>query len=182
MKRKERNRQKNGRGHVWSVRELCLYTCLGDLIFILKMIMASLPNIEPVTLCIILLAVVFGRKALWAVGVYIALELLVWGISLWSVCYLYLWPGLFFLAYALRKEDSAFVWACIAALFGFGFGALGSLPQFFLGGWTAAFSWWQAGLFFDLLHGAGNFVLTLLVFTPLKKTFEILKKRWIQKS
>lgn len=100
MKRKERNRQKNGRGHVWSVRELCLYTCLGDLIFILKMIMASLPNIEPVTLCIILLAVVFGRKALWAVGVYIALELLVWGISLWSVCYLYLWPGLFFLAYA----------------------------------------------------------------------------------
>ena len=29
---------------------MCLYTCLGTLIFVLKMAMVSLPNIEPVTL------------------------------------------------------------------------------------------------------------------------------------
>ena len=145
------------------------------------MILSSFPNIEPVTLCIIVLAVTFGKQAIWAVAVYVALELLIWGIGLWSVSYLYIWPALFYLAYFLRKENSSFVWACIAALFGFSFGALCSPPQFVIGGWTAALSWWQAGLLFDLMHGAGNFVLTLFLFSPLKKVFEILKSRFLQK-
>lgn len=161
---------------------MCLYTCLGTLIFVLKMAMVSLPNIEPVTLSIILLAVVFGRKAIWAVLVYVALELLVWGVNLWSICYLYIWPGLFVLACALKKEKSAFVWACIAALFGFAFGALCTPPQFLVDGWTAALSWWQAGLPFDFVHGAGNFILTLVLFLPMKNVLEKLCRNWGKKT
>lgn len=57
----------------------------------------------------------------------------------------------------------------VAGLFGLCFGALCSIPYIFIGGWAMAFSYWISGLPFDLVHCAGNFVLTLVLYKPLHR-------------
>ena len=71
-----------------SVRELVLFALLGAVMFAGKMAMAGLPNIEPVSLLVILYTLVFGRKALWSIYLYVGLECAVWGLNTWSLCYL----------------------------------------------------------------------------------------------
>lgn len=146
--------------------------------FAFKMMLASLPNVEPVTLMIIAIGSVFGPSALPAVIVYIFLELLVWGIGFWSISYLYIWPLLFFISCLLRKNRSAFLAACLAALFGFSFGLLCAVPMLFTAGFLGALSWWQAGALFDLIHGTANFILCLLLYTPLVRLLEKMKKKY----
>ena len=77
-------------------------------------------------------------------------------------------------AVLLRRCRSAFLWAVLAALHGLFFGAFCSLPFLFIGGWELALSYWISGLPFDLIHCAGNFVLTLLLFKPLYRVMDKL--------
>ena len=51
--------------HKTTLAELALFGILGALTFGLKVVMAGLPNIEPVSLMVMLFAVTFGRKALY---------------------------------------------------------------------------------------------------------------------
>ena len=75
-------------------------------------------------------------------------------------------------AVLMRKNDSALVWAIVAAVHGLIFGALCSIPYLFIGGWTMALSYWVSGIPFDLIHCGGNFVMTLVLYKPLKKGME----------
>ena len=45
-----------------TIREIALFGMLGALTFAAKVAMAGLPNIEPVSLFVMLFAVTFGRK------------------------------------------------------------------------------------------------------------------------
>ena len=94
-----------------SVRELVLFALLGAVMFAGKMAMAGLPNIEPVSLLVILFALVFGRKALWSIYLYVALECVVWGLNTWSISYLYVWLMLYLVTRLLRGMDSPLGWA-----------------------------------------------------------------------
>ena len=71
-----------------TVRELALFSVLGALTFAAKYVMSFLPNIEPVSLMVMLFAVVFGRKCLYPIYLYVAMELLFYGIGLWNINYL----------------------------------------------------------------------------------------------
>lgn len=161
-----------------SIRRLTLFSVLGAAMFAGKMAMAALPNIEPVSLLVMLLAVCFGWKGLYAVAVYVLLELLVWGVDLWSVAYLYVWPLLFAAAYFLRNMKTPLEWAVLSGFFGISFGALCEIPYWVTGGWGAAVSGWIAGIPWDLTHGVGNFVMALLLFAPLRKLLAGLMKEF----
>ena len=50
-----------------TVRELVLFAVLGSMTFAAKYVMSFLPNIEPVSLCVMLYAVVFGKKWVYPV-------------------------------------------------------------------------------------------------------------------
>lgn len=160
-----------------SVREICLFSFLGALIFMFKLVMAPLPNIEPVSLMILILAKEFRAKGLIAVVIYICLEFLIYGIALWSLAYLYVWFILYGLAYWIRKTG-VLDHAILSAFFGLSFGFLCGLSMELFGGFSAFLSWWIAGIPFDLLHAAGNFTLCLLLYKPLVQIFEMMKKRW----
>jgi energy-coupling factor transport system substrate-specific component len=153
----------------FSAREIALFSLWGALIFGAKMAMAGLPNIEPVSLLVMLLAVCYGWKGLISVYIYVCLEFAVWGLGLWSFCYLYVWLILFALARLLRKTRSALAWASLSGCFGLLFGGLCALVYWVAGGWAAAVSWWIAGLPMDLIHGVGNFVIALVAFCPLRR-------------
>lgn len=141
---------------------------LGALVFVLKMTLAGLPNIEPVTLLIMVYSVTLGRWALAAVYLYVMLEYLVWGIHLWSLCYLYIWLVLWALAYLLRRMNSPLSWAILAGAYGLCFGALCAPVYAAVGGWLYALAWWASGIPMDLLHCGGNFVMALVLFRPLR--------------
>ena len=58
---------------------------LGAMTFAAKWVMAALPNIEPVSLMVMLFGVVFGKKALYPVYLYVMLEILFYGLGTWNV-------------------------------------------------------------------------------------------------
>lgn len=150
---------------------------MGALMLGTKLALAALPNIHLNAVIIILAAVFFGWKAMYAIGVYVLLEGVVFGFGIWWISYLYIWPLLCAVCVLMRHCDSALIWAVVAAVHGLLFGALCSLPYFFIGGWSMAFSYWAAGLGFDLAHCAGNLVLTLVLYRPLKKAMELVANR-----
>lgn len=160
------------------VRKLALFSLLGGLMFAAKMAMAQLPNIEPVSLLVMLYTVCFGWQGLYAVYLYVLLEIAVWGVGLWNVCYLYIWLALFIPARLLWDMDSPFGWAALSGGFGLLFGALCAPVYWVTGGWAFAVSWWVSGIPMDLLHGAGNFVIALILFKPLRRLLDKLKYRY----
>ena len=142
---------------------------LGALTFALQVVMAPLPNIEPVSLLVMLYAVVFGWKSLYAVYVFVTMEILFHGIGLWNINYLYVWAMLAVLAIGFRRMESPLGWAILSGAFGLSFGALCGIADIFIGGFSYAVAKWISGIPFDLLHCGGNFALALVLWKPLRK-------------
>ena len=92
-----------------------------------------------------MLAVCCGWRGLYAVAVYVLLEILVWGVNLWALSYLYVWALLFVAARLLWRMESSLSWGLLSGFFGLGFGALCAVPYWLTGGWAAAVSWWISG-------------------------------------
>ena len=150
--------------------EIVLFGVLGALTFAAKFVMSSLPNIEPVSLMIMLFAVTFGWKALYPTFLYVAMEILLYGINLWNINYLYVWAVLFVCALAMRRLQNPLWWAGLSGLFGITFGLLCS-PVYMvaMNSFSYGIRWWQAGLVFDVTHAVGNVAIALLLFVPLRK-------------
>ena len=151
------------------LRELITLALLAALMFATQVALAALPNIHLVAVIVILAAMLFGWKALYSVYVFVLLEGLLYGFSMWFVNYLYVWTVLTAIAVVFRSNQSKWFWAVVAGIFGLLFGALCSIPYFFIGGWASAFSYWIAGIPFDLLHCVSNAVLTFVLLNPLYK-------------
>ena len=158
--------------------ELVLFGILGALTFGLKVAISFLPNIEPVSLLVMLYAVIFGRKCLFPIYTYVAMEILFYGIQLWSINYLYIWAILALGAWLLRSSRNPLAWALLSAVFGLLFGLLCTPVYLFTGGPGFALSWWINGLLFDALHCGGNFIMALVLFCPLRKLMERLCLRF----
>ena len=153
--------------------EISILALMGALIFGAKFALASLPNVNINAVLIILTTLFFGWRALYAVAIYVLLEGLVFGFQIWWFSYVFVWPLLVVVAMAFRKNDSALIWAVIAALWGLLFGPLMYIPYFcILGGWKGYFAMWIAGIPYDLTHAAGNFVFTLVLYPPLHRVME----------
>lgn len=150
------------------IRQIALFGVLGALMFALQVAMSPLPNIEPVSLLVMLFAVVFGWKALYPIYVFVAMEILFYGFSLWNVYYLYIWDILLVAALAMRRQTHVLAWAVLSAVFGLMFGALCGIVDIFVGGASYAAAKWVSGIPFDVLHCVGNFVMALLLFQPLR--------------
>ena len=152
--------------------EIILLTLFGVLMYVSQVVMASLPNIELVSLLIILTARKFGYKSLVSVYVFVWCEILTYGLSLWVVNYLYVWAILCLIICLVRKIDSVWLYTLISALFGLAFGSICSIPSFFIGGISFGISYIISGFGFDLAHCVGNAVLTFLLYRPLTIVLE----------
>lgn len=159
---------------------MVLFGVLGALMFALQVAMAFLPNIEPVSLLVMIFAVVFGWKCLYPVYIFVIMEILFYGLSLWNVYYLYIWAVLAVASIFLRKMESAWGWAILSAVFGLLFGALCAITDVFIGGFGYAAAKWVSGIPFDVTHCVGNFVIAALLFRPLRgwteKLYRVMKQ------
>ena len=160
-----------------NIREVVLFGVLGALTFALQVVMAPFPNIEPVSLLVMLFAAVFGWKALYPVYIFVVMEILFYGFSLWNVYYLYIWAILVVAAIVLRKSEHPLIWALVSAVFGLFFGALCGIVDIFIGGFAYASAKWISGIPFDITHCIGNFVIAALLFVPLRKLLTRLYRK-----
>ena len=152
---------------------------MAALIFGTKVALAGIPNVNLNSVLIILTVVFFGWKALYTVYIYVLLEGLIFGFSVWWVGYLYVWAILVVVAMLLRKNDSALLWAVVSGFYGLVFGLLMYLEWFAInGGWEGFFAMWVAGVPYDITHCVSNFIVTLVLYRPLYRVMDaILNKK-----
>ena len=149
-----------------------------------KFTMQAMPNIEMTSFLVILFTLCYPRLTLYAIPVFTLIEGMIYGFGLWWVMYLYAWPLLTLVTRAFSRNDSAFFWAVVSGVFGLLFGALCAVPYFFIGfisggaaqGLRQMFAWWVAGIPFDLIHGASNFVLMLVLYRPIASLLRRMPK------
>ena len=160
-----------------TIRQIARFGMLGALTYGAKVAMAALPNIEPVSLMIMLFAVVFGIKGLYPMYLYVALEILLGGINLWNINYLYVWLVLFLGAYAVRKLNAPFWFTLLSSVFGMAFGFLCTPVYMCIGGFSYGIRWWMTGIYFDVTHAVGNFVIAWFLFDPMRKLLTKLYRK-----
>lgn len=154
------------------------------IIEVCKVVMAGIPNVELTSFWVIIFTLYFGRKILFVVPAFILIEGLMYGFGLWWIMYLYAWPILAFVTWKLRKMDSVLSYSILSGAFGLLFGFMCSLPYIFIGsagadltaGLHTAFAWWIAGIPWDLVHGAANFVIMLVLYHPIMRVMKLMKK------
>lgn len=164
-----------------TVKEAVLISLLAALLFVSQVGLAFLPNIEVVSLLIILYTMFFKKKTLYIIYIFVLLEGLLYGFGIWWIMYLYVWTLLWGLTMLLKNEKSPVIWAFISGFYGLSFGTLCSVPYFFTGGVHMAVSWIISGLIMDIVHGVGNFFVTLLLFQPLYTAFQKIYHTFYQK-
>lgn len=158
-------------------KDIALIGMMSAIVITAQVALSFLPNIELVSLLVILYTLVFGWRTLYIIYVFVAAEGLIYGFGLWFINYLYVWTVLFIIVMLFRRLNSAFLWAVISGLFGLSFGALCSIPYFLSGGIATGFANWVQGIPFDLMHGAGNFIVALILYRPLYSILTNIRKR-----
>ena len=151
---------------------LVLGALFGALLHISQIVLAGLPNIELVSLLIIVWTRVFRWGAIPGISVFILLQGLLYGFGIYWISYLYIWFLLWGIVMLIPNRPvppllRAGSWALLSGAYGFAFGALTAIPWFFMGGPSAALAYWLSGLVFDALHAGGNFVFALVLAVPL---------------
>ena len=160
-----------------TTRKLVALSLLAAVMVGLQVALAALPNIEAVSLLVMVYTVVLGSGVAYILAVFVVLEMLLWGVHTWVLSYLYVWAVLAALAWLLRRMESRLGWAILSGAYGLSFGALCALVYLPVGGWRMFAATWVAGIPFDLLHCGGNFVMALLLFRPCRRVLALLWER-----
>ncbi len=163
-------------------RSVVVSALMAAILVAAKYALDSLPNIELVSLIIILYTLEFPRCTLPAVYTYVFVYGLLNGFGIWWIPQLYIWLILVFAVYIMRKSNSVIIFSIISAIFGLSYGALYAVSYAVMnGGIAAGFAWWITGIPFDLLHCVGNFITALLLFVPLRKALQRAKQALVNK-
>ena len=147
-----------------SVKEIALFGMFGALMFGSKKLMEVFPNIHLIGVLIVALTVVYRAKALYPIYLYVLLDGLFLGFSLFWVPYLYVWTILWGIVMLLPKKlprkIKPIVYMTVCALHGFLFGVLYAPFQALVFGLSlkGTIAWIIAGIPFDITHGISNFL------------------------
>lgn len=160
-----------------AVRRIVYIAVMTAIMEAAKIALNPVPNVELITLLVIVFTKQFGWKmTLPAVLIFAFIECTYWGFGTWSIVYFYMWPLLVLLTHLNRNAESIWNYTVLSAAFGLTFGAFCTLVTLAAAGLKAAFAWWIAGIPYDLIHGISNFIICLLLFKPLNNALEALKR------
>ena len=146
--------------------------------FCSKAVMEVLPNIHLLGMFTMVYTVVYRKKALIPISVYVFLNGLYAGFATWWVPYLYIWGVLWAITLLiprnLPRKAACIIYPLVCGLHGFAFGVLYAPAQALLFGlnFEQMIAWIIAGLPWDAIHGVGNIFAGILI-VPLS---ELLKK------
>ena len=86
-----------------SIYKLTRIALLSAILYVSKVALEFLPNVELVSLLVILYTLVFGKETFLTVTVFNLFELIQWGFGTWWFSYLYVWPLLCLITLILKK-------------------------------------------------------------------------------
>ena len=161
---------------------MVLFSMLGTIMFCSKMVMEALPNIHLLGMFTMTYTVVFRKKALIPIYLYVMLNGLYAGFNMWWMPYLYIWTILWAITMLLPKrmpkKVKCIVYPIVCGIHGFAFGTLYAPAQAIMFGmnFETMVAWIIAGLPWDFIHGIGNFFAGMLV-VPLSELIEKLAKK-----
>ncbi len=171
-----------------TTRELTVFAMLGALMYASKVIMEVAPNIHLLGVFTTAFTVVYRKKALYPIYIYVLLNGMFGGFSAWWVPYLYiwtvLWGAIMLLPKNIPEKVRPLVYMTVCSLHGFLFGTLYAPAQAIMFGLDlkATLAWIAAGFYFDCIHGVSNFFCGLLimpivlVLTRLEKSTAVRRK------
>ncbi len=152
-----------------STREITIFAMLGALMYASKVILEFAPNIHLLGVFTISFTIVYRKKALYPIYIYVLLNGLLSGFSAWWIPYLYIWTVLWGVVMLLPKKMpkviQPLVYMTVCAVHGFLFGTLYAPVHAILYGlgFDGMLAWIAAGLPWDFLHGVSNFFCGLLI-------------------
>ena len=139
------------------VFNILVFTLLGTLLYVLKLVMEPFPNIHLTTMLIMVFTIAFGIKALFPIYIFVAIsgiQAVASGTILWWPAYTYIWLFPFIITLLvpkkLNKKFLILYSPMQALLFGMNF--------------KATVSWIISGIPFDLIHGVSNIVVGSIVY------------------
>jgi len=152
-----------------NVKEITLFAMLGTIMYASKLVMDLLPNIHLIGTFIVAFTIVFRKKALYPIYVFVFLTGLFGGFATWWVPYLYIWTALWGMTMLLPrnmpKKLQPIIYMAVCALHGFLYGVLYAPAQALLFGlsFKGMLAWIVAGIPFDVTHGISNFFCGTLI-------------------
>lgn len=163
-----------------SVKELILFGMLGGIVSLSQIALSFIPNVETVTLFIIIFSLIYRKKALFIVFVFVIIMGIIYGFGLWWWGYLIIWPLLCLLTIRLKKIllKSSIIRSVYSGLFGLLFGAFFAIPYAIFGGINAGIAYWISGIPFDIIHGVGNYFIMLILGETLLKLINKLNSKY----
>lgn len=159
---------------------------LGTIMFCSKIIMEFLPNVHLLGMLTMTYTVVFRKKALIPIYVYVMLNGLYAGFTMWWVPYLYIWTVLWAITMLLPRrmptKVKCVVYPVICCLHGLAFGTLYAPAQTLMFGLNLeqTIAWIVAGLPWDLIHGIGNLIAGMLIVPLSALLLKLVKRRYIE--
>ena len=152
-----------------TIREITIFAMLGAVMYVSKLVMEFLPNVHLLGVFTIAFTVVYRKKALYPIYIFVLLLGLLNGFSMWWIPYLYLWTVLWgavmLLPRNMPKKLLLVIYMLVNAAHGFLFGTLYAPAQALMFGldFEKTIAWIIAGLPFDVVHGISDFVCGLLI-------------------
>ena len=152
-----------------TTREIVVFSMLGAVMYASKIIMEVAPNIHLLGVFTIAFTVVYRKKALYPIYIYVILNGIFCGFATWWIPYLYVWTVLWgivmLLPKSMPKKIQPVVYMIVCAAHGVLFGTLYAPAQALLYGlsFKGMIAWIIAGLPFDCIHGVSNFFCGLLI-------------------
>ena len=168
-----------------NVKEIAIFGMLGALMYASKAIMELLPNIHLIGTFIVATTVVYRKKALYPIYIFVFLSGLLGGFATWWIPYLYVWTILWAVVMLLPKEISSkyatIIYSLVCSAHGFLFGFFYAPAQAILFNldFKGMLTWIATGLPFDAIHGVSNFICGLLIvpiITVLKTAEKSIRK------
>lgn len=152
-----------------TTREVAVFAMLGAIMYASKMIMEIAPNVHLLGVFVIAFTVVYRKKALYPIYVFVLLTGVFAGFATWWIPYLYLWTILWgatmLLPKKMPKKIRPLVYMILCASHGFLYGTLYAPAQALLFGlnFEGMVAWIIAGLPWDFVHGVSNFFCGMLI-------------------
>jgi len=148
-----------------SVKEIILFGIMGGIVSLSQIVLSFIPNVETVTLFIIVFSFIYKEKTLFIVLVFVSIMGIVYGFGLWWWGYIIIWPLLCIFTIKLRKIliKNFLVISVYSGIFGLLFGAFFAIPYAIFGGINAGIAYWISGIPYDIVHGVGNYFIMLVL-------------------
>lgn len=169
------NSLKKNHSH-FSVRDICFIALLTAACVVGRTSFQFIPNVQPITTIFIMVSLNkgFGRGFLLAVLTIITTNIYM-GMGPWTLTQLFAYGTIVLLSSLLGRIPSFQRHKSLQLIFAFGagflFGFLTACGDVLIYGISAFWPYYLQGVYFELLHGTGNFIFYLLLMPILPRLF-----------